>query len=392
MKKILIPSLLAIAAWGAWTLAAAQPQDKIRIGFIAAMSGPLSSVGAEQKRGLDLALEHLGNKVGGVPVEVVAGDTKTNPGATVQDLSRLLEKEKVDVVTGLTTSAEILAAIKPVTDARTILIGTNGGPVQLSGEGCSPWYFSAAFQNTQVTEGVGAFMSQKGVKKVYMLGLDYEAGREHLAAAKKGFKGEIVGENYTPMAQADFAGDIARVRASGADAVFAFYGGGPAVSFVRQWAQAGMGKLPLYSNFALADPLTLPGQGKGAKGISITGIYFADLDNPENKRFVDAFRAKYSRDPSAYAAQQYDAVMLIDAAARELKGNIRNPDAFRAALAKANFKSVRGPFRFNNNHMPIQNTYIAEIDERADGTMYLKPGGIVAENARDEFASKCAMK
>lgn len=356
------------------------------------MSGPLSSVGAEQRRGLDVALEHLDNKMAGVPVELLAGDTKTNPGSAVQELSRLLEREKADVITGLTTSAEVLAAIKPVSDAKVLLIGSNGGPVQLSGEGCSPWYFSAAFQNTQVTDGVGAYMSKKGVKKLYLLALDYEAGREHVAAAKKGFTGEIVGESYTPMAQADYAGDIARIRASGADGVFAFYGGGPGVAFVRQWGQAGMNKVPLYSNFALTDPMTLPGQGKAAQGISITGVYFADLDNAENRKFVETFRAKYKRDPSAYAAQQYDAVMLIDSAVRELKGNIRDDDAFRAAVRKASFKSVRGSFKFNNNHMPIQSTYVAEVDQRADGTLYLNPKGVAVETARDEFSAKCSMK
>lgn len=370
----------------------AQPQDKIRLGFIAAMSGPLSSVGAEQRRGLDVALEHLDNKMAGVSIELLVGDTKTNPGSAVQELSRLLEREKADVITGLSTSAEVLAAVKPMSDAKVILIGSNGGPVQLSGEGCSPWYFSAAFQNTQVTDGVGAYMSQKGVKKLYLLALDYEAGREHVAAAKKGFTGEIVGESYTPMAQADYAGDIARIRASGADGVFAFYGGGPGVAFVRQWGQAGMNKVPLHSNFALTDPMTLPGQGKAAQGISITGVYFADLDNAENRKFVETFRAKYKRDPSAYAAQQYDAVMLIDAAVRELKGNIRDDDAFRVAVRKANFKSVRGSFKFNNNHMPIQSTYVAEVDQRADGSLYLKPKGVVVEAARDEFSAKCSMK
>lgn len=389
MKKFLpLAAALLLAA----PAVLAQPQDKIRVGFIAAMSGTLSSIGAEQRRGLDVALEHLDNKMAGVPIELIAGDTKTNPGAAVQELSRLLEREKVDVITGLSTSAEILAAIKPVSDAKVILVGSNGGPVQLSGEGCSLWYFSAAFQNTQVTDGVGAYMSQRGVKKLYLMALDYEAGREHVAAAKKGFKGEIVGESYTPMAQADYAGDIARIRASGADGVFAFYGGGPGVAFVRQWGQAGMNRVPLYSNFALVDPMTLPGQGRAAQGIVITGVYFADLDNPENRKFVESFRAKYKRDPSAYAAQQYDAVMLIDAAVRDLKGNIRDADAFRAALRKANFKSVRGSFKFNNNHMPIQNTYVAEVDQRADGSLFLKPRGVVMEDARDDFAAKCAMK
>lgn len=389
MKRALLTAVALIVSTGS---VSAQPQEKIRIGFIAAMSGPLNAVGAEQKRGLDVALEHLGNRMGGVPVEVVAGDTKTNPGTTTEELSRLIEKERVDIVTGLTASNEILAAIKPVTDGKVILVGSNGGPAQLAGEGCSPWYYSAAFQNGQITDGIGAHMSQKGVKKLYLIGLDYEAGREHIAAAKNGYKGEIVGESYTPLAQVDFAADIAKIRASGADGVFAFYGGGPAVAFVRQWSQAGMGKVPLFSNIALSDPQTFPGQGKAALGIVITGVYFADLDNPENKRFVESFRAKYGRDPATYAAQQYDAVMLIDSAVRELKGNIKNPDALRAALQKASFKSVRGPFRFNNNHMPILNSYVSEVAERPNGGLYLQPKGILTENSRDAYAGKCSMK
>jgi branched-chain amino acid transport system substrate-binding protein len=386
--------LIATVAIGAGvSLADVQAQEGVRLGFIAAMSGPLNAVGAEQKRGMDLALEHLGNRLGGVPVTVVLGDTKTNPSATVQDLSRLIEKEQVHFITGLTASNEILAAIKPVTDGKVFLIGSNGGPAQLAGEGCSPWYFSAAFQNAQITDGIGAYMSQKGVKKAYFLGLDYEAGHEHIAAARKGFRGEIVAQTYTPMAQLDFAADLAKIRASQADGVFAFYGGGPAVAFMRQWQQAGLlGKVPLFSNFALSDPLTFPAQGKTALGAVITGVYFADLENAENKRFVEGFRSKFRRDPATYAAHQYDAIMLLDAAVREVKGNLADSDALRAALRKASFKSVRGPFRFNTNHMPIQNTYVSQVDQRADGTLYLKVTGTISDAARDEYFTKCAMK
>ena len=384
-------SIAAVAVSAAISLTV-QAQEGVRLGFIAAMSGPLNAVGAEQKRGMDLALEHLGNRLGGVPVSVVLGDTKTNPSATVQDLSRLIEKEHVHFITGLTASNEILAAIKPVTDAKLFLIGSNGGPAQLAGEACSPWYFSAAFQNAQITEGVGGYMSQKGIKKAYFLGLDYEAGYEHVAAAKKGFRGEIVAQTFTPMAQLDFASDLAKIRASGADGVFAFYGGGPAIAFMRQWQQAGLlGKVPLFSNFALSDPLTFPAQGKAALGAVITGVYLADLQNPENKRFVEAFRSKFGRDPATYAAHQYDAIMLLDSAVREVKGKLSDASALRAALKKADFKSVRGPFRFNSNHMPIQNTYVSQVDQRADGTLYLKLIGTVAEGARDEYYTKCPM-
>jgi branched-chain amino acid transport system substrate-binding protein len=372
---------------------AAQAQEKIRLGWIAALSGPLNLVGAEQRRGLDVALEHLGNRLGGIPIELVTADSKSNPGATVQELSRLIEKERVDVITGLTASNEILAAIKPITDAKVFFIGANGGPAQAAGEGCSPYYFNASFQNEQITEGIGEYMNRQGVKKLYLLGMDYEAGHEHSNAARKGFKGEVVAHTFTPIAQVDFASDIAKIRASGADAVWAFYPGGPGIAFTRQWAQAGLqGKVPLFSNIALSEPLVFGAQGKTALGITVTGNYFAALDNPENKRFVESFRAKYNRDPASFSGLQYDAVMLLDAAVREVKGNLKDQDAFRAALKKASFKSIRGPFRFNTNHQPIQNSYVGVVDARPDGSMYIKPLGTIAENSRDAFASKCPMK
>jgi branched-chain amino acid transport system substrate-binding protein len=367
-------------------------QEKIRLGWIAAVSGPFNLAAAEQKRGFDIALEHLGNRLGGVPVEVITGDSKGNPGATVQELSRLIDRDRVDLITGLTASNEILAAIKPITDARIFLIGSYGGPAQAAGEGCSPYYFNTSFQNDQVTEGIGAYMTQKGVKKLYLMAMDYEAGHEHSNAARKGYTADVVAQVFTPIAQVDFASDIAKVRASGADAVWAFYPGAAGIAFTRQWAQGGMqGKIPLYSNVALSEPLLFAAQGKTALGITITSNYFAALDNPENRKFVDSFRAKFNRDPATFAAFQYDAVMLIDAAVREVKGDIKNQDAFRAALRKASFKSLRGPFRFSRNHQPVQNAYAGVVEARADGNLYIKTLGTIRENSPDNFAAKCPM-
>ena len=368
-------------------------QAKIKLGFIVAASGPLNVVGAEQKRGLDVALDHLGGKLGGVPFEVVYGDSKTNPGATVQELSKLIEKDRVDILTGLSASNEIVAAIKPISDAKIFFIGMNGGPAQFAGELCNPYYFNASFQNAQLTTGMGSFMTAQGVKKLYTLGMDYEAGHEHIAAALTGFKGQMAGQAFTPLAQVDFAADIAKVRASGADGVFAFYPGGPGIAFVRQWAQAGLaGKVPLYSNIALSEPTVFQAQGKTAIGIQMSAVYFAALDNPANKKFVADFRAKFKRDPASYAGLAYDTMMLIDAAVRDAKGDIKNQDAFRAALKRANFQSVRGPFKFNRNHQPIHNTYVTQVDSRPDGSLYLKQIGVAAENAQDEFVGKCPMK
>jgi branched-chain amino acid transport system substrate-binding protein len=386
MKTIVLITVLAISA-------AAQAQEKIRLGWIGAVSGPLNLVGAEQRRGLDVALEHLGNKLGGVPIELVTGDSKGNAGATVQELSRLIEKERVDVLVGLTASNELLAAIKPISDAKIFFVGANGGPAQLAGEGCSPYYFNASFQNEQITEGTGELMNRLGVKKLYLIGMDYEAGHEHSNAALKGYKGEVVAHTFTPVAQVDFASDIAKIRASGADAVWAFYPGGPGIAFVRQWAQAGLtGKIALYSNIALSEPLVFAAQGKAALGINVTGNYFAAIDNPENKRFVEAFRAKYNRDPASFSGLQYDAVMLLDAAVREVKGNIKNQEAFRAALKRASFKSIRGPFKFNHNQFPIQNSYVGVVEQRPDGSLTIRLTGTLKENAPDNFHAKCPMK
>jgi branched-chain amino acid transport system substrate-binding protein len=323
MRVLLVVAGLALA-----TVAGAQ--EKIRLGHIVALSGALGLPGAEQKRGFEIAMEHLGGKLGGIPVEVISGDSKTNPGATVQELSRLIEKDRVDLITGLTGSNEILAAMKPIIDAKVFFIGANGGPAQLAGEGCNPYYFNASFQNEQLTEGIGEYMSRQGVKKLYLMGMDYEAGHEHSNAARKGYKGEVVAHVFTPINQVDFAPDIAKIRASGADGVWAFYPGGPGIAFTRQWAQAGLtGKIPLYSNVALSEPLVFQAQGKTALGITITGVYLAAIENAENKRFVESFRAKFNRDPASYAAMQYDAMMLLDSALREVRGNLKNQEAFR---------------------------------------------------------------
>jgi branched-chain amino acid transport system substrate-binding protein len=373
--------------------AQAQTPASIKLGLIIGQSGPFSVAGAEQKRGFDIAMAHLGGKLGGIPVEVVQADSKGNPGATVQELSRLIERDHVNLVTGLTASNEIIAAIKPITDAKVIFVGMNGGPAQIAGAGCSPYYFNASFQNAQITNGIGAYMSQHGVHRLYLIGMDYEAGHEHTDAARKGFTGELVAQSYTPLNQLDFAADIAKIRASGADGVFAFYPGGPGIAFVRQWAQAGLsGKIPLYSNIALSEPTVFQAQGKSALGIVVSGNYASILDNPQNARFVQDFRSKFGRDPASFAGLAYDTMMLIDAAVREAGPRVQDPAALRAALKHAQFQSIRGPFRFNTNQQPIQNNYVFEVAARPDGSLYLKQVGTAAENAADEYASQCNMK
>ena len=393
MKKFLKAGVLSAAVLMMFSVNQVLAQAKLKIGFISAQSGPLNVLGLEQKRGFEIAMDHLGGKFGQTPIEVVMADSKGNPSATVQEISRLIDKEKVDLIVGLSASNELVAGVKPIVDAKIFFIGMNGGVAVNAGEQCNPYYLNASFQNAQLTTGMGAFMTKQGVKKLYLIGADFEAGYEHTDAAKTGFKGEIVAQQFTPLTQLDFAADIAKIRASGADGVFAFYPGGLGIAFMRQWAQAGLtGKIPVFSNIALTEPTAFQAQGKSVLGTYVSAVYFAGIDNPVNKRFVQDFKTKFGRDPASYAGLAYDAMMLVDSAVKEVKGNVKDQAAFRAALKKANFQSVRGSFAFSSNNHPIQNTYLTVVDERSDGSLFLKATAVIAEKAADSFVSKCPLK
>jgi len=393
MKKFLKAGVLSAAVLMMVSVNQVMAQAKLKIGFISAQSGPLNVLGLEQKRGFEIAMDHLGGKFGQTPIEVVMADSKGNPSATVQEISRLIDKEKVDLIVGLSASNELVAGVKPIVDAKIFFVGMNGGVAVNAGEQCNPYYFNASFQNAQLTTGMGAFMTKQGVKKLYLIGADFEAGYEHTDAAKTGFKGEIVAQQFTPLTQLDFAADIAKIRASGADGVFAFYPGGLGIAFMRQWAQAGLtGKIPVFSNIALTEPTAFQAQGKSVLGTYVSAVYFAGIDNPVNKRFVQDFKTKFGRDPASFAGLAYDAMMLVDSAVKEVKGNVKDQAAFRAALKKANFQSVRGSFAFSSNNHPIQNTYLTVVDERSDGSLFLKATAVIAEKAADSFVSKCPLK
>jgi branched-chain amino acid transport system substrate-binding protein len=376
---------LALAA----ALATPALADPVRLGFIAALSGPFGAIGADQRRGLDLALEHLGGRIGGQPVEIAAADSRGVPATAVQEASRLIERDRVQIVTGGTASNEIMAMVPPITRAGRIFLGSNGGPSPLAGAECNENYFSVAFQNDEWSAGMGAYMAQAGVRRAYLIGMDYQAGRDHLAGARRGFAGEVVAEVYTPQAQMDFAAELAQIRAARPDGVFAFYPGAAAVAFVKQYAQSGLGRtIPLFSNPGLSDPLLFAAQGEAAVGIVISGSYASEADNPQNRRFVADFRARHGRDPSTFAAQQYDALILLDAAVREA-GGVDDIAKLRAALRRADFRSVRGEFRFNRNQMPLQRTLIQRVDRRADG-LFLAPVATLPAQP-DPFVALCRM-
>src|SRR3954470_18651663 len=291
---------------------AVQAADVVKIGNLTQLSGPLAAPGTETKRGIDLALEELGNKVGGLPVRYYPVDDKANPAEAINGASKLIDDLKVDFVTGLGASNTLIPVFKSFVDANIFLVGALAGPRQYAGNECHPNGFFVSFTNDDWPSAAGQYMTNKGYKRVFFLAADYQAGKEHIEAAIRTFKGEAIGPVYTPLPQLDFAPEIARIRAEKPDAAFSFLVGSGGIAFSKQYSQGGlMGQIPFVTEDPVANPLTFPAQGDAAVGIVMATNWHIGLDNPANKRFVDTFRKKYSRDPATFAALGYDAIKAI---------------------------------------------------------------------------------
>jgi branched-chain amino acid transport system substrate-binding protein len=381
---------VAIATFNATI--AAPAQEPIRLGFLASLSGVFGVLGAEQKRGLDLALAHLGGSVGGVPVKLIEFDDKSSPPEAAEGANRLIERDRVQIVTGLTASNMMLAAVDPLLKANVFVIGANAGPAQLAGEKCHQNLFNVSFANEQWGTGLADYLNRAGVKSMMFLGMDYPAGWDHTKSVLKNFKGQVLGEIYTPLTQLDFSGVLTQVRAAKPEAIYAFYVGGAAVPFVKQWNQSGLDKtVKLYSMGAIADAMLLPAMGDAALGIVTAYSWNAELKTPGNARFVADFRAKHGRNPTQFAMFQYDAIMLVDAAVKESSG-LSDPKKFRASLKRANFNSLRGNFNFNNNNFPIQDIILQRVEKGSDGKLYEKFLEVVKKDVADPHHTACPLK
>lgn len=389
--RIIFCTMIAIAALAQVARAA----DQVKLGFMASLSGPLAINGTEMQRGLDLALAELGNHLGGVPVVLSTADDKGNPTVGVEEASKLIDRDHVDIVTGVGTTFIILAVAKTFADADIPVVGALGGPKEFAGKECNPNIFVSSFENDIQAGAAGKYMTDAGLKRVFFIGLDFQAGWEAIAAARANFKGEAVGQIFTPLGQLDFSAELAQIRAASPDAVYTFIIGAPGIAFVKQYAQAGLpATAALYGIGGFADPLTFPAMGEAALGITIGTVWNPEIDNPPNRKFVDDFTKKNGRAPTLFSAMQYDAVMLLDGAVRDIGGKVEDKKALRAAIAKAKFKSIRGAFRFNTNHYPIENVYIEKVvsDPTRPMKMRMALQGVATEAWQDSYYPECSMK
>ncbi|MBP2549851.1 branched-chain amino acid transport system substrate-binding protein [Neorhizobium galegae] len=356
MKTFLKAATLALSL-GASSLAMAEP---VKIGLITTLSGGGAGLGLDTRDGFMLAIKQSGNK----DVTVITEDDAQKPELAVQIADKMIQSEDVDILTGIVWSNLLMAVVPGAVAQGKIYVSTNAAPAALAGEKCDPLYFNAAYQNDNLHEAMGEY-ANKGYKKMFIMAPNYPAGKDSLTGFKRYFKGTVANEVYTQVGQTDYAAEIAQIRASGADGVFAFLPGGMGIAFMKQYAQSGV-KIPVMGpGFSFSQDV-LPAIGDAALGAKASGQWAKDLDNEANKKFVPAFEKEYGRLPSIYAVQAYDAAQLILSAAS--KASVKDTAAFTAELKKADIQSPRGKFKFNTNRHPIQDIYVTEV---------VKDGGVL---------------
>ena len=388
MKTFVLLAAAAVILGGT----GAQGQEKLKIGIIATLSGPPAVLGQQLRNGFNLAVKDLNGKLGGRDVEVIVADDELKPDLAVNKVKALVDRDKVDFVVGPIFSNIHAAIMKPVTEGGVILISPNAGTSNFAGKECNPNFFVTSYQNDQVFAVSGKHAQDTGIKKAFLMAPNYQAGKDALAGFKAFFKGDIADEVYVPLNQLDFSAELAKIAAAKPDAIYVFLPGGMGVNFVKQFRQAGLANNVTFLSAFTVDESTLPAQQDAALGFFGGANWAPDLDNPQNKRFVAAYEKEFSAVPATYAFQAYDAALLIDSAVRQVQGNVANREALRAAMMKAEFSSLRGGFKFNTNHYPIQDFYLVKVAKRADGKFETQIVKKVFENYADPHAKDCAMK
>lgn len=385
--------ILAVAAVAAALTGTAHAEAPLKIAFLSTLSSPTSTAGPDMLDAFKLGLGEFGGRLGGRTVDLIVADDEMKPDVGVEKARKMLDEDRVQIVTGVVLSNVALAVAHVVLPHKTFMVSLNAGPSALAGAGCSPYFFAVSYQADTIAEGMAAYLEKKGVKSVSIIAPNYTAGRDMLTGFKRVYKSKIASETYTPLEQFDFAAELAEIRAAGPEATFFFYtSGAPSINFVKQYAEAGLKQTtPLYGVSFSLDELTLPGMGDAALGVKSSTFWTADMDNPANRAFVQHFIATYHRRPSIFAALSYDGVHVLDAAIHAVDGHVENADAFRHALETAKFDSVRGRFRFNTNHFPIQDTYLAEVRRNTDGALVNAYADEIDKDHADAYATQCRM-
>ena len=366
-------------------------QTPIKVGIANDLSGPFAALGAEARDGFNLAIKQLGNKLGGHPAEFLQTDMGGNPDQAKQLVTRYIQRDKIDFFTGPIGSNVALAVGPALFAAKIPYLSNNPGPSQFAGAQCNDYWFGVSYQNDAFHEAAGKVAADRGFKKMVIIAPDYPAGKDALNGFKRGYKTDVNQEVYTKLGQIDYAAELAQLREAKPDAVYIFLPGGMGINFIKQFVSAGLNQnIKLVGPGFSADEDVIQAVGEPMIGMFNTAQWAFDLDNAQNKKFVEYFRKEYNnRNPSVYAAQAYDVIMAIDAAAKATGGKVSDRAAVLAALKKADFASVRGAFKYGVNNFPIQAYYARVIEKGADGRITNKLVGKVFDAYQDVYVGEC---
>ena len=370
---------------------------EVRIGYVTTLTTGGSLLGKQMKLAVEIALDHMGNKMGPLDAKVIFEDDGFKPKNGKQKTEKLIKKDKVHFLAGYIW-AHVLGASAPVAlKAGKFFISSNAGHSLYAGKKCHKNFFNAAWENSQTPMAMGELLNKKGVKSLYIMTANYAAGKQMVAGVEATFKGKIIGKDLTPWpSHSDWSAEFAKAKAAKPDGVFIFYPGAATAKYLTQYRQAGLDKtLPLYHVFSIDGanlPLLQKAGLKNVIGTRQTSFWSPDLDNAQNKNFVAAYRKRSGGIyPAFYAAQAYDTMFLIKSAVEGVNGNLKDMDGMRAAMKKADFPSVRGKFRFGKNHFPIQNFYEREVVVDKDGRWAVENRGVVLKDHETPYVKDCKM-
>jgi branched-chain amino acid transport system substrate-binding protein len=382
---------IAIAAAAAMTTTPVMAET-LKIGFINTFSGGAAIYGKHQKDALELALDHMGRKIGGLDVEVIYGDDQRKPDVGRQVAAKMLKKDKVHVVSGIIWSNILAAVQKMVVRDKTIMVTTNAGWAKMAGKNCNPYFFSTSWNNDQAPEAMGKLMQDAKIDNVFLISANYQAGKDMLTGFMRNYKGKVAGRILYRLGQRDYQAELTQIRAAKPNAIFGFVPGGMGVAFGKQYRAAGMHKtIPFYSVFTI-DYLSLPGWGKNAIGTFHTSYWDVSSKRPANQKFINDYKKKYGYHPSMFGAQAYDLPFLLEKAVKAVNGDLSNKAGMIAAMEKVTFLPSKGKFRYNTNHVPIQNFYKRKVVADASGNAQVVTDGVVTTMAKDAYYKQCKMK
>jgi branched-chain amino acid transport system substrate-binding protein len=364
MNKTRLAAALAAAALFA-TGASAQAQNKIKVGFMLPYTGTYTALGNAIENGFKLYVQEQGGKLGGREIEYYKVDDESEPSKAVDNINKLIKRDNVDVVVGTVHSGVVMAMAKVAKDTNTLLVVPNAGARAVTGPMCAPSIFRASFSNWQPGYAMGKVAGDRGAKKVVTITWKYAAGDESVEGFKDGLKpsgGEVVKDLTLPFPNVEFQALLTEIAATKPDAVYAFFAGGGAVKFVKDYAAAGLSKtIPLYGPGFLTDG-TLEAQGDSAQGL-LTTLHYADgLDIPKDKAFRASYAQAYKMQPDVYAVQGYDSAQLLGTGLAAVKGDVSKRAELVAAMEKAKIDSPRGAFTLSKSHEPVQDIYLRKVE------------------------------